>query len=152
VAVARAESGTDHRIAQAGHHRADLVAVQHPRAGVAAFVVHAGHQCRAVSELRLAEAKNQAARLVQRNVRSGGLLQRAGEARPKVGGAAGPVSIGRHAGALALHPDQAEIAARGAKRNVSLVDQRGAGAGARGAPGDSSADQAAADYDDVKAS
>ena len=57
--------------------------------------------------------------------------------------------VGRHAGAFALHPYEAEVAARGAERDVALVDQRDRGTLRRGAPGNRAANQAAADDDKV---
>jgi hypothetical protein len=150
MTIARTEGGADHRLTESRDHRAHLVAAQHSGAGIATFVVHAGHQRRPLGEFRFAEAKSQAARLAQCHVGSGGLEQRVGERRPEVRRAARPVRGRRHAGTLALDPNQAKIAARGAKRDVSLVEQRRTGAGLGGAPCDRSADQAAADDDDVE--
>ena len=72
-------------------------------------------------------SQKQGRRLAQRHVGFGGRLQRTGETRPEVHGAAGLVGVRWYAGALALHPGQAEIAVRDGKRDVSLVDQHGAG-------------------------
>jgi hypothetical protein len=43
-----------------------------------------------------------------------------GEIGPEFAGAAGPVGVGGHIGALGLDPDQAEIAAGGAVGDVAL--------------------------------
>jgi hypothetical protein len=55
--------------------------------------------------------------------------------------------VGRLARAFALHPDEAEIAAGGAKGDVAFVEQRDGRTLPRGAPGDGGSDEASA-YDD----
>ena len=57
--------------------------------------------------------------------------------------------VGWHAGTLALHPHEAEVAARGTERDVALVEQRDRRALRRGAPGDGAAYQAASDDNQV---
>ena len=57
--------------------------------------------------------------------------------------------VGRHAGAFALHPHQAEVAACSTEREVALVEQRNRRALRRGAPGDGAAYQAATDDNQV---
>jgi hypothetical protein len=150
MTIARTEGGADHRLTESRDHRAHLVAAQHSGAGIATFVVHAGHQRRPLGEFRFAEAKNQATRLAPRHVGPGGPNQRIGERQSDVCGTARPVRVRRHAGTPPLDPDQAEIAVRGAKCDVSLVEPRRAGASLGGAPGDRSADESAADDDDVE--
>ena len=111
--------------------------------------MHAVQQRGALLEFRVAEAEGQPAALLQRHIDTGRTGQRAGQFRPELGGCAGPMRIGRHAGAFALHPHQAEIAARGTEREVALVEQRNRRALRRGAPGDRAAYQAATDDDQV---
>ena len=77
------------------------------------------------------------------------IQQCVGEFRPQRRGPARPLRVGRHAGAFALHPDEAEIAAGGAERDVALVEQGDRRALPRRAPGDGAADEASADDDQV---
>ena len=67
------------------------------------------------------------------------------EALPSIGGFTREVGIGRRIAALALDPDIAEISAGGPQRDVALVEQGDALAGAREAIGHRRADDAAAD-------
>src|ERR1700679_2435781 len=100
MSVAWAEGGADDVLAQSGHHGADLIAAKHPGSGIAAFVVHPGDQRGPFGEFRFAEAKSQAARLVQANIRSGGLTECVGEGWPEIGRVARPMRIRWHAGAF----------------------------------------------------
>ena len=103
----------------------------------------------ALFQFLVAEAEVQTAGLLQRHVHAGGGLQRRGEAGPELRGLLGPTGIAGHGGAFALHPDQAEIAARGPVGDVALIEQRHLGALLRGTPGDGAADKSAADDNQV---
>ena len=149
LAVHRAEGRADHGVTDAGHHGAHLLAADDAGADVAAFVVHAVDHRGAVFQFLVTEAEMQAAGLLQRHVHAGGGLQRRSEAGPELRGLLGPTSIAGQGGAFALHPDQAEIAARGSVGDVALIEQRHLGALLRGTPGDGAADKSAADDNQV---
>src|SRR5205807_4702876 len=72
-----------------------------------------------------------------------------GERRPFIGRLPGPALVMRRAVAFALHPDEAEIAARGAERDIAFVEQRRLQPGAGEPIGDRRTDQPTADHDRV---
>src|ERR1700733_10489917 len=57
--------------------------------------------------------------------------------------------VGRHSGALALYPDQTEVAARRPEGDVAFIQQDYVCPERLGAPGDRATDQATADHDQV---
>ena len=99
----------------------------------------------AALELVLGEARVEAARALEGDIDAGLLAQLAAKAVQASAERCVQVAYCGHADALALHPDQREIAARGAKGDVALVEQRDALAAAGETPGDRRADQPAAD-------
>ena len=121
----------------------------HPVVGRADLVVHARDQLGALRELVLAEREVKAAILLQGDVEPGLIVQFGGELGPAFGRPHGPAGVGRHAEALALHPDQREVCPRGALGDVALVEDDDASGRAGQAPGDGGAEQAAADDSDV---
>ncbi len=98
------------------------------------------HPFGAPVEFARRQAHVQAARLPQRDVDAGFLAQQRGQPRPFARGRLRPSAVGRHAEALALHPDEAEVAARGAMRDVAFVEQRETRAQRAHAEGDRGAD------------
>ncbi len=82
---------------------------------------------------------------------AGLLAELGGKAGPLVGREAGPALVMRRAETLGLHPDQAEIAARGAIGDVAFVHQREAESGARQPVADRRADQPTTDHDRIEA-
>ncbi len=105
VAVQRTETGAGDVVAECRHHGPHLVAREHPCADVAAFVVHAADERCAVLIFLVGQTEGQAAGLLQRGLGA----QPFSQWRPQRRRQAGPVGVGRHAGAFALHPDQAEV-------------------------------------------
>ena len=103
----------------------------------------------ALPELVLAERQVKAAVLLQANVEAGLLPQLRGEPAPRLRRPNRPDRIGRHAQALALHPDQREVGARCAFGNIALVEHRDRLAEPAQSPGDGGAEQSAADDGDV---
>jgi hypothetical protein len=77
--------------------------MRHPCGGIVAFIVHSFHQ-RRLGEVRFAEAEHAVGRLVQRDLRSGDLMKRLGEVRPRLGGSVGPVGARRPAVAFTFAP------------------------------------------------
>ncbi|MNN61147.1 hypothetical protein D3C81_1763720 [compost metagenome] len=90
-----------------------------------------------------------AAGLPEAHVDAGFFAQRIAQLRPQARGAHGPARVGGHAEALALHPDQPEVAARGPEGIVALVKHSHPRAVAGRAVGDGGADQAAANHDEI---
>jgi hypothetical protein len=82
-------------------------------------------------------------------VDSGLVRERLGERGPLLRRAQGPHPVLGHAQALALDPDQREVAARRAQRDVPFVEKGHPAAGG-GAPRDGGTDQSAADDGDVE--
>ena len=91
-----------------------------------------------------------AARPLMADIDPGALAELGGERGPFLGREPGPALIVRRAETFRLHPNEAEIAARGAESDVTLVDQRRFQPRARQTIGDGRADQPAADDDRVK--
>src|SRR5260370_20698107 len=81
---------------------------------------------------------------------AGVLAELGGKTRPFLGGQPRPALVMRRAEALALHPDEAEIAARGAVGDIALVDQGAVETGTDETIGDGRADQPATDHDRIK--
>ena len=152
VAVIVRPRGADHRRADPRQHVAQFGRAEHAvvEAEIAGLGAHLLHPSAAFFELRIAEAEMHPARPLVADGDAGAVEQLGGERRPFVGGKPGPALVMRRAEALRLHPDQPEIAARGAEGDITLVDQRGVEAGARQSIGDRRADQPAADHDRVK--
>src|SRR3569833_1958985 len=111
LAIDRAERRAYHAIADPRYHRAHLVASDNARADISALVMHAGEHRRALLQFRIRQAERETATLAQSHIDTGCSDESTGKFRPKFGGGAGPVRIGRHSRALALHPYQSEIAA-----------------------------------------
>ena len=111
--------------------------------------MHARDKLGALRELALAERQVKAAILLQGDVEPGLIFQFGGEPAPGFGRPHCPAGVGRHAEALALHPDQREVCPRGALGDVALVEDDNRLAEPAKPPGDSGAEQAAAHDSDV---
>ena len=96
------------------------------------------------------EAHVDAAGLRQCDVDPGLAQELRGEPRPLARRALRPRSVGCKAHALPLHPNQAEIAARGAMRDVAFVEQRELRPQRAQPERDRGTDQAAADHRDLE--
>jgi hypothetical protein len=81
------------------------------------------HVPRARHELVRGQAYVQAPLLSQRDVDRGRLEQLRGKARPFARGSLRPPAVRRQPESFALHPDEAEVAARCAVRDVAFVEQ-----------------------------
>jgi hypothetical protein len=101
-------------------------------------------------EFALREAGMDAARLGERDVDAGFLGEPRRKLRPASCRQLRPASVRSKAGALALDPDQPEIAARGAMRDVAFVEDDQARTEVAQTPGDRRAGQPAADHRDVE--
>ncbi len=75
-------------------------------------------------QLALRQAEAETAGPLEGNVETRRLLQLGGKTRPGVRRAHRPARIFGHAEPLGLHPDQREVAARGAHGIVALIEQR----------------------------
>ena len=133
VTVDRTERCAGDLVAEAGDHGAHFGPVEHACANVATFVVHAVQEGGAVFQFLVTEAEHEAAGLAECDVDAGILSQRGGEGGPQFRGVAGPVGVGRVAGALALHPDEAEMP-RAARKAMSPSSSRTTDAPACAAP------------------
>ena len=118
--------GADYRWSETRQHVGEFAAVEHAvlEAEIAGLDPHALHPCPALLELGFAEAEMDAARPLVPDRDPGARQQLGGERRPLIGRAPGPALVMRGAVALALYPDQPEIAARGAVRDIAFVDER----------------------------
>ena len=107
-------------------HLRQFVAAEHAvvEAEIAGLAPHLLHHFPALREFGLSEAELQSAVLFEPDRDPGALLQCGGQRRPFRGGGAGPALVMRRSQPLALHPDEPEIAARGAIGDIALVDQR----------------------------
>jgi len=113
MTVIRRVRGADHRWSDPAEHVGELARIEHPiiKAEIAALRPHPLHHLTAGLELGLPEAEMHAARPLVPN-RNPGLRQELhGERRPLIGGEPGPALIMRRSVTLALHPDEAEVAA-----------------------------------------
>ena len=126
MTVIRGPRRAGHRGAEARQHRRQLVAVEHAvvEAEIAGLAPHLLHHRPALRDFLGAEAELQAAVLLEPDIDPGALAELGRERRPCRGRGAGPALVMRRAEPFALHPDEAEIAARGAKGDIALVDQR----------------------------
>src|SRR5690606_38545118 len=104
---------------------------------------------RAFPELLFVETDGDAARTPMTDADPGLRMQLPGEFRPELGGTACPALVGGMPQTLALHPDQTEIAARGAQRDIPLVQDQRTPSFACQTIGDGRADQPAADHDGI---
>src|SRR5205823_3740185 len=106
--------GADYGWSEAGQHVGELAAVEHTvlKAEIAGLDPHPLHACPALLELGLAEAEMDAARPLVPDRDPGARRQLGSERRPFIRRAPGPALVMRCAVALALYPDQPEIAAR----------------------------------------
>ena len=138
----------------ARQHRRQFVAPEHSvlEAEIPGLAAHLLHHCAPLRDLLLAEAELQPAILLETDRDPGALLQCGRQRRPFRGGGAGPPLVMRRTEPLALHPDEPEIAARGAIGDIALVDQRDLEPVAPEPVGDRRTDQPAADHDRVEAS
>src|ERR1700687_4475937 len=92
-------------------------------AEIPGFLPHLFHRCAPLRQLLFAETELQPAVALMPDGDAGALAELGSKAGPLVGRQAGPALVMRRTEALGLHPDQAEIAARGAVGDVALVDQ-----------------------------
>src|SRR5205823_3499271 len=90
------------------------------------------------------------ATLAQGDVDTGEGREVGGEARPFARRLLRPYAVGGHAEALALHPDETEVAARCAISHVTFVDNCEARAEVAQSERDCGADEAAADNRDIE--
>ena len=100
----------------------------------------------ALGEIVFGDADVDAAAVLVRAVDTGFLFQLHREVVPQHRRLAAPALIFGHAQALALHPHQSEVAARGAECDIAFVEQRDLEAAPREPVGDRRADEPAA-YD-----
>ena len=151
-AVVRRPDRAGHVLAQARHQRGRLVMVEQlPLVGLDARLRHQrADPLVAGLDLVVAHQRRQTALLLQRDIDARFLQQLRGQARPEAGRAQRPAAVGPHAMALALQPDQAEVAARGAQGDIALVEHGDRADAVTQAIGDRRADQAAADHGDVE--
>jgi hypothetical protein len=145
--------GADHGGTDPGQHGGQLGVAQHAviEAEIAGFEAHLFHHGAAPCEFVLAEAKLQPAVLLEPDGDPGALLKFGREARPRHRRCPRPALIMRRTQALALHPDQPEIAARGAVGNIAFVEEGNAQPGIDEAIANRRADQPAADHDCIEA-
>ncbi len=101
-------------------------------------------------DLVVAHQRRQSAFLLEGHVDAGFLQQAGGQFRPQPRGVQRPAAVRAHAVALALQPDQAEIAARGAQGDIAFVEHGDRAHAAAQAVGHGRADQAAADHGNVE--
>ncbi|MEY9179525.1 hypothetical protein ABIA41_000960 [Bradyrhizobium sp. USDA 313] len=111
--------------------------------------MHAFDEVGALAEFVLAKREMKAAVLLEADIEAGLLLQFGREPAPRLRRAHRPDRIGRHAEPLALDPDQRKVRARGALRDIALVEHGNLLADAAEAPGNGGAEQSAADDGDV---
>src|SRR4051794_2462590 len=142
----------DHRRPEPGQHLGQLATVEHAvfEAEIAGFDPHLLHHRMALVELLFAQTELNAAVAFVADIDPGALAEFGGEARPLLGGQAAPALVMRRAQALALHPNEPEIAARGTEGDVALIDDRAIQPGPGNAVGNGRANQPAADHDRVK--
>src|SRR5439155_3881352 len=120
-------------------------------AEIGGFLPHLLHHRVPLRELFFAEAELQPAVALMPDGDASLLAEFGGESGPLLGREAGPALVMRRAEALGLHPDPAEIAARGAVGHIALIHQGWLEPGARQAIADRRADQSAADHDRIEA-
>ena len=106
--------------------------------------------CCARSEFGFAEAEVDAARPLVPDRDPGARVQLARQTRPVLGREPRPALVVRRAQTLALHPDQPEIAARGAIGDIALIEERHLQPGPDETISDRRADQPAADHDRIE--
>ena len=146
MAIHRAEHGPCHRRPDVRRQRAHARVVEHLERIVAAdFDPDGGEIGSALSQLGIVEAYRQATDLRQLDIDAGAGGKFLRERGPEPRGGDGPSRIRRVAQSLALHPHEAEVAARGTEGVVAFVEQSHPFAGTRQAIGDRHADHAAAD-------
>src|SRR6202521_6102904 len=121
-------------------------------AEIAGFGTHLLHHGAAFGQLRLAEAELDPTLLLEPDIEPGALAEFGSKERPFLGRTPRPALIMRRAKTLCLHPDEPEIAARGAIGNIAFVDEDHPESGAGEAIADRRADQPAADHDRIEAS
>ena len=154
VPVIRRPRRADHRRPETGEHVRELIAIEHPvfEAEIAGLGPHPLHHCVAGLELGFAETEMHAARPLVPDRDSGLSLELGGERGPFIRRAPRPALVMRRAVALALHPDEPEIAARGAiTRHRPRRGARPSSPCAGEPIGDRRADQPAADHDRIVA-
>src|SRR5438874_1694179 len=113
--IARPRPADDAR-AEPRQHLGELAMVQHAvlETEIAGLGAHLLHHRAAFFEFLVAEAELDAAVAFVPDIDPGALAELRGKAWPLLGREPAPALIVRRAQAFALHPDKAEIAARGA--------------------------------------
>src|SRR5713226_10366485 len=136
-----------YRRPQARQYVGQLGMTQHAvlEAEIAGLALHLRHHRAALRHFALAEAELDAALLLQPDVDPGALAEPGGKQRPRRRRRSRPALIMRRADPLGLHPDEAEIAARGPIGNIALVEDDDSEPGIGEAVADRGADQPAAD-------
>ena len=126
VPVIRSPRPAAHRRPEAGEHVREFVTIEHPvfEAEIAGLGPHPLHHCVAGFELGFAETEMHAARPLVTDRDPGLGLELGGKRGPFIRRAPRPALVMRRTVALALHPDEPEIAARGAKSDIALVEER----------------------------
>jgi len=151
VAVGWAEARAGDLRADLRQHLCDRGAVEHRilEGRHAGLVVQALERIGAALDLALGEEEMQPAGPPIAHVEPGLLGKRCRKRGPSLRGRHGPQRVLGHAGALALHPHQREVSARGAPCDVALVEHDHAAAAPRQPPGHRHADEPAAHHGEV---
>ena len=124
MAIERTIAAADHVGSNVRLHLLDFTAVEE-RDFIfcdTLLAVNLLEHCRPRLHFPFGQAEVQPARALETNIEPGPFFKFGLQLRPSVRGTDRPVGVGRHAEALALHPDEREVAARSPLGNIALVE------------------------------